>query len=509
MNNAVLDPINNEVPVFPAARRLLSTSLLAALACAAATPTTSHAADGETHRAATLQLSSCTVPNLERPARCGTLDVAENPDKLDGRRIALKIVVVPATGAKALPDPVVFLSGGPGQAATRDAGFMSQSLSDLNADRDLLFVDQRGTGGSAQLACPMFDVANPAANLRDVFPPAAIKRCLGELSAKADLTQYSLRHFAGDLEAVRVALGYESLNLFGFSYGTRAAQVYMRIYPKTARTAFLGSLAPMDSSVLLEFPGAAEAALNGTFAACDADAACKKTFPEARKEFATLLERLDRGEVVVSAVGSKDKVTLTRGRFAERLRSMLYSTQGAATVPWMLHQAHEGNWQPFVDSLLEFTRGVDGGLDMGLFFSITCSEDVAWLREPDIEARATKNTFGDGRIRSQQAACSQWPRYSLPAGHRDAMRTDVPTILMSGEFDPATPAVLAKRAAEGYTRRAELMLRGQAHSGWSDCVGERYARFVKQGSVDGIVDDCPATPRPAFKTGEEKAETKQ
>ena len=480
--------------MLPIARRSVrSTVLLAALTCACALPANSRAAVPALH------LAPCTLPNVSGPARCGTLDVAENPDQPRGRRLPLNVVVIPARNGKAVSDPVLFLSGGPGQGAARDTAWVSEILAGINEDRDLLFVDQRGTGGSAPLTCPLVDNANPAANLRDIFPPAAVKRCVRELAARADLTQYSLRHFARDIEAVRVALGYTTLNLFGFSYGTRAAQVYIRTYPTAVRTAFLGSMAPLNANVLMEFSGAAEAALNATFDACAADAACHAAFPALRDEFATLLKRLDGGKVTLTAPGSTEPVTLTRGRFAERLRGMLYSTDNAAALPWVLHQAHAGNWQPFVDDLFDFTRGMDAQLSMGLFFSITCSEDVAFLREPDILARVTPSTFGDGRVRSQQAACAQWPRYRVPEGYHDPLRTEVPTLLVSGEFDPATPAVLAARAASGYARHAALMLRGQGHSGWSDCIAERYARMLRQGSVEGIVDDCPAKARPAFK----------
>ena len=481
--------------MFAAARRLIrSTALLATLTCAAMLP-----ANGRAAAALALRLAPCTLPGVSGPARCGTLDVAENRDRPHARRLPLNVVVIPARNGKGLSDPVLFLSGGPGQAATRDAAWVSEILAGINAERDLLLVDQRGTGGSAPLACPLVDDTNTAANLRDIFPPTAVGRCLRTLVARADLTQYSQRHFAQDIEAVRVALGYSGLNLFGFSYGTRAAQVYMRTYPKSARTALLGSMAPIDAQVLMEFSGAAEAALNATFDACAADAACRAAFPALRDEFAELLVRLDGGKVELTAPGSTERVTLTRGRFAERLRGMLYSTDNAAALPWVLHQAHGGNWQPFVDDLFEFTRAMDAQLSMGLFFSITCSEDVAFLREPDILARVTPSTFGDGRVRSQQAACAQWPRYRVPEGYRDPLRTDVPTLLVSGEFDPATPAVLAARAASGYARHAALMLRGQGHSGWSDCVAERYARMLRQGSVEGIVDDCPAKARPPFK----------
>lgn len=166
-------------------------------------------------------------------------------------------------------------------------------------------------------------------------------------------------------------------------------------------------------------------------------------------------------------------------------------------MPWLLHEAHVGNWQPLVDQLLDVARAKDAQACLGLFFSITCNEDVAFLREADIRARATTHRFGDLRVRSQQAVCRAWPRYRLPEGYRTALHSDVPVLLVSGEFDPATPAALAARAAAGFTHSAELLLRGQAHSGWSDCAGARDSQFLRQGSAENI-EACPETARPPF-----------
>ena len=497
-----------EVTVSPAAHRLrplLPSLLLAAIAAAATAVPIANAASTDKRPATTATLAPCTLPDVARPARCGSIEVPENPDKPDGRQLSLKVVVIPARNGRALRDPIAYLSGGPGQAATRDAAHLSQILARINEERDLLLVDQRGTGDSAPLRCTLVDAADTAPNLLDIFPPAAVKRCAKALAAQADLSQYSLLNFAHDLESVRIALGYDALNLYGFSYGTRAAQVYLRTYPKTSRTAYLGSMAPIDADVLLEFPDAAEQTLGRTFDACAADAACHAAFPALRQEFETLLARLDSGSVVVTAAGTNKKVTLSRGRFGERLRSMLYTPESAASVPWVLHQAHEGNWQPLVDGMLDFARSMDAQASLGLFFTITCNEDVAFLREADIRARATPRQFGDFRIRSQQAACALWPRYRVPEGYRKPIQTDVPTLLVSAELDPATPASLAARAAPGYTRHVELLLRGQGHSGWTDCIGERYAQLLRQGTVEGIGRECPVTPRPAFQLTAEEA----
>lgn len=201
-----------------------------------------------------IQLSSCKLSGVPQPARCGVLEVSENPHRPAGRRLKIGVAVVPATGGKSLPDPIVILMGGPGEDAIGSAEIYAGKLAPLRQDRDILLVDQRGTGRSAALDCELFSPERPEASLRDLFPLTAVEKCERRLSAQADLTQYTYDRFANDLEEVRRALGYGSLNLFAGSYGTRAAQVYIRMYPESVRTVYMGSVVPVDVPGPLPLP---------------------------------------------------------------------------------------------------------------------------------------------------------------------------------------------------------------------------------------------------------------
>jgi pimeloyl-ACP methyl ester carboxylesterase len=474
----------------------LSRCILCALAIAFAPMVASAQSSG---RAA---LTSCMLPEVHRAARCGSIDVAENPAQPRGRRLQIAVAVIPATKQPALEDPLVVLMGGPGEAAIVEAAYYAKRFEALLEERDLLLVDQRGTGRSNGLQCELYSPDAPATSLRDIFPVDAAQRCAQRSQQRADLTQYTFAHFARDLEHVRKTLGYGPLNLSAGSYGTRAAQVYMRMYPRSVRTAYLGSVAPIDVATPLTFAKTAQAALESTFAACAVDAACKNAFPSVQAEFTEVLSRLRAGEVRVRAPGVDEPVQLHAGRVVEWLRSRMYRPSTAAELPWLIHRAYTGDWSPIVTGVLENARGADEALSFGLFFSITCSEDVAFIRETEVEP-ATQGSFaGDFRVRQQQAACERWPKAALPPDYREPVRSSTPTMFVSGDVDAASPLWFTERVARGFSNRVEIVLRGRGHTESNACVERLYERFVREGSVQGLVgSSCAPEARPPFETG--------
>lgn len=446
-------------------------------------------------------LSSCQLPSLTQPARCGVFDLPENPDRPDGRKLPINVVVIPATGGRALADPIVLLMGGPGEDAISGAAEFAVQFAPLRNDRDLLLVDQRGTGRSAALRCDLYSSEDPAASLRDLFPPAAVKRCERQLSARADLTQYTYAHFANDLEHVRRALGYGPLNLSAGSYGTRAAQAFLRAYPQSGRTVYLGSVVPTDLAMPLPMAKSAEMGLESMLKACATDSACRTAFPNLREELGQIVARLESGEVRVAVPGRTGAAQLHRGRVAEWFRAKLYRPEGTATLPWLIHRAYTGDWSPIAEGILSDARGYDSALSFGLLFSITCSEDVAFVREQDV-VRETQGTFlGDYRLRQQQAACKDWPKVSLPAELKTPLRSSVPTLFVSGDSDAGTPLWFTERVARGFSNRLEVVLGGRGHTQWSDCIGPLYEQFVRSGTARGLdASACTPVPRPPFKT---------
>jgi pimeloyl-ACP methyl ester carboxylesterase len=445
-------------------------------------------------------LAPCELPGLAETARCGMLDVPENPAKPGGRRLQIGVAVIPATG-EAQADPLVPLMGGPGEEAIGAAAYFAKQFAPLRRDHDILLVDQRGTGRSNTLRCELYAADNPAVSLRDLFPPAAVKSCKQQLSARADLTQYTYTHFANDLEQVRRGLGYGKLNIVGGSYGTRAAQVLMRAYPQSVRTAYLGSVVPIDVITPLTMAKSAQIALDSTLEACAAELACNSAFPNLREEFHQVLARLDTGDVRVAIPGHAGTFPILRGRVMEWFRSMNYRPSTAAELPRMIHRAYMGDFGSFVEGVLSSASGADADLSFGLFFSITCNDDVAFMREEDIE-RETQGTYlGDYRARQQQAACEQWPKVSQPADYRTPVRSAVPVLFVSGDLDGASPLWMTEHVAQGYSNRLEVVLGGKGHTDVTDCIPGLYEQFVRSGDVRGLdASTCKPTPRPPFKT---------
>jgi hypothetical protein len=210
--------------------------------------------------------------------------------------------------------------------------------------------------------------------------------------------------------------------------------------------------------------------------------------------------QLDAGKAQVTVPGHEGAVTLNRGRVGEWFRSLLYRPSSAADLPWLIHRAHEGDWQPIADRILESARSLDSNLSLGLFFSITCSEDLAFISDADIE-RETRGTFaGDYRVRQQQAACSRWPKASIPASYRTPVRSAVPTLFVSGDTDGGSPLGFTDHATPGFSNRAEVVLRGKGHTEWTDCVSRIYDRFVRSGKTSGLDTSCEPVARPPFRT---------
>ncbi len=451
--------------------------------------------------AETVALSPCTLPELAESARCGEIEVPENPDRPGGRQLKIAIAVVPATSGHALPDPIVVLMGGPGEDAIRLAPYFAQQFAALREERDLLLVDQRGTGRSHALLCDLHDPGAPAPNLRDLFPAHAVKACADALGQVADLTQYTYAHFANDLEQVRKALGYGKLNLFAGSYGTRAAQVFVRDFPDSVRTVFFWSVVPIDVVTPITMAKVSESAFEGTFNACAADAACHAAFPDVAREFDRMVAELESGAVQVYVPGLTDKAPLGRGRVVEWLRAQGYRPPTAAALPWLIHRAHSGDWTPIVEGILAQVEGLDSAFGFGLFFSITCADDMAFASERAIADSSESTALGDYRVRQQQAACEHWPTASMPPAYREPVRSAAPAMFASGDLDGASPLWFMERVAPGFSNRVEIVQRGQGHTEWNDCLGRHYERFVESGSVRGIdPTSCKPVPRPPFRT---------
>ena len=450
-------------------------------------------------------LRPCDVPGITGDALCGTHEVYENRAAKSGRKIGLNVVVLPAL-AGASADPVFWLEGGPGGAATRSIGPVStQYLSGLRDDRDLVFVDQRGTGESHPLRCD--DIGDTPANIDRyygrLFPVDLIRACRQKLEQIADLTQYTTPIAMDDLDDVRSALGYEKINLAGASYGTLAAQVYMRQHPDRVRAAFLVGVATPGLRLPLPFARAAQNALDRLFADCAADGDCRSAFPNLKTEFDAVLARFDGGPIRVTMVDPSTKterqVTLERESYVERLRRMLYTTGMARFVPLVVHQAFLNDYLPLQALSSRLLAGVS--MARGMYFSVTCSESATSFSEQEIAAETAGTFLGDRRIRAHMAACAEWPKGTLPDRYYEPVSSPIPTVMFSGDVDGSTPPWVAEAAVKSLSRGRQITAVNTGHQIDGPCTWDLMQAFIREPSVQALDTACTLKPRrPPFAT---------
>src|SRR5687768_2476807 len=442
-------------------------------------------------------LTDCVIPNVEGKVKCGEYEVFENRATRDGRKIKLKIVVFPATGPNREHDPFVYIPGGPGSSATEDAPFVAPAYTKIRERHDLLFIDQRGTGGSHPLNCEFFNPADPQSYLGYFYPLEQVKKCRTQLESKADLTLYTTPIAMDDLEEVRAALGYEQLNLFGVSYGTRASLVYLKRHPKSVRTVTLQGVAPTNQYMPLDFAQAHERALHGVIKECAADPACNQAFPDLRNKSKAVLERLMKGPVEVAVPEQETgirKVNLSRNLGAEAIRYLLYSPTGASRVPFTLHSAAQGNFTPLAEAALYYRRRIVATGSNGLYLSITCAEDLPWIKPGEGERLAANTFLGDYRLKQQSEACALWPRAPVPEDYSQPTASDAPVLILTGEWDPVTPQANGDAIAKFLPNSLHLVVPDGAHSfaglDGGDCILRLTAEFVEKGTAKGLDTSC-------------------
>jgi pimeloyl-ACP methyl ester carboxylesterase len=436
----------------------------------------------------TLPLTPCHVPGLDTESRCGTLSVPEDPTAPDGRRIDLHVLVVPAVSPDPEPDPLFFLAGGPGQAASEVAASVMPAFERIQKRRDLVFVDQRGTGKSAPLRCP--DPGEQSLAEQLAADPAAISaRCLASLSA--DPALYITPIAMDDLDAVRAAMGYETINLYGASYGTRAGLVYMRRHPERVRAAILDGVAPLEMVLGLHFARDGHAALTAVLDDCAAAPECAAAFPDLAADFQGLLDSMPRTVTFTSArTGEPESLDLTRAAFVGGVRGQLYSPTFASLLPLAITDAVAGDFSPIMAQTIGFSEGMADSMSEGMQLAVLCAEDVHRL--PADPGPYIDGTFlGDAVIADLAGMCTGWPTPALPEGYFEPVRSDAPTLLLSGVLDPVTPPRWAEQAAQTLPNSRHLIAPGAGHNvAPLGCVPRLMEAFIDAGSAADLEADC-------------------
>jgi pimeloyl-ACP methyl ester carboxylesterase len=447
---------------------------------------------------APLPLTECRLqsPNVSGSvaARCASLEVLEDRSSPLGKRVRLHVAVIPALRTQAESDALFIISGGPGQAASDFYLAMSHVFARIRRDRDIVIVDQRGTGRSNRLDCPLPNDSD----LTEADPSLVqshTRACLESLPG--DPRFYTTSVAVEDLDAARAALQYERINIYGISYGTRVAQQYLRRYPARVRSLVLDGVVPPALALGPHVAVEAQAALDALFNRCSKSAACDEAFPNLRASFASLGAHLkDKPlELTINDPVTAEPLELRFGaaELNGAVRMLTYSDETASTLPLLIHQAQVAQRPEALAAQFEMVkRSMQNQLAYGMHFSVVCTEDAPRWNQERVSEQALRGTYiGADFMKAMRAICEVWPKGTLHEDFSRPLEAATPVLALSGEFDPITPPAYAQRAIEQFTNAKHIVLPGQGHGQLAvGCMPRVVAQFIEGASAEKLNEEC-------------------
>ena len=418
-----------------------------------------------------------------RNVRCGFVVVPEDRSVPQGRTIRLAVAIFPSPHPHPAPDPFVFLQGGPGGALISDLApqiTKKNRTTDYPADRALILLDQRGTGLSQpSLACKETTALDYRTLGQQLSPQReanlqvqATRQCRARLVASGiNLNAYTTLANAADVADLRVALGYPALNLYAVSYGTRVALTVMRTHPRGIRSVILDSVVPPDVNSITSPLATAARAFAVLFQGCAADAACAAAFPNLQQTFSRVVQRLNATPAAIRTqdltTGKTYTVLLTGDRMIDLLFSALYVTPYIPALPAMIALADRGNFR--IPSLLYGPLElIDASFNEGVYYSVQCSEDAPFTtaQQVRVDARVLdpviRPAFQESQLGELQA-CQSWHVRPVPPAQRRPVTSAIPTLILSGQYDPITPPADSLQAARTLRHNYRFVFPGMGH----------------------------------------------
>lgn len=444
-------------------------------------------------------LTASGVPSAVE-AQCGKLSVAENRADPNSRRIDLALAWIPASG-EAAADPVFMIAGGPGQSALQSYPMVDAAFRDVQRTRHVLLLDARGTGGSNALMCRDAEGRPAISEGEDdslANAKAFAERCRDQLATHADLRYYGTGEHVEDLDAVRQALGVAQINLLGISYGTRVAQHYARRYPQHTRAVVLDSVVPNELVLGSEHAKNLDAALEQHFQRCRELPACQQ-LGDPRAHLASLRDQLREGRLAPvrfrdPTSGAWHETAPNFGHLALLLRLYAYAPQTATLLPWILHEASQGDYAPLLAQSRMVEGQVTGTIYHGMQLSVMCSEEDAELAAAADDANTV---LGNDFVEFAKAQCAVWPKGERAADFRAPLSGPLPLLALSGQDDPVTPPRYAEAAIAQLPNARHLELKGQGHNVIGvGCMPKLFAQFLESADAKQLDASCLDRLRP-------------
>jgi pimeloyl-ACP methyl ester carboxylesterase len=439
-----------------------------------------------------LTLENCHLKGIQSQVQCGTLKVPENYNLPNGEKISVNFAVLPAIDNSQNKTPLMFLAGGPGQAAVELAAHIFTTFNEIRKSHDIILVDQRGTGKSHPLECDDNSTSNVYDIIPENFSEQELKDCLAQF--KGDFSQYNSENAIRDFDAVRGALGHNKIHIYGGSYGTRAGLVYMRMFPDSLKSVVLDSVGPIEVPIGT-FGQSAARSFNLLLDSCQNDDHCNAAYPDLATEYKAVVARLEQApiklEIAHPRLGTKTDFVLSRSKFISNLRLQLYSMQTRTLVPLIIHQAFLGNYQPMIGLIAMSDGGI--GMYVGLTLNIVCNEDLPKITQAMFTADANNDFGGNDSHNAWLQACPLWPKYSVDESFYNSVTANIPTLILSGNLDPVTPPSNGEKSAATLTNSHHIVSKHSAHIVASTACGvDIVNEFLETLNPKGLDESCLA-----------------
>jgi len=446
---------------------------------------------------AALTLEDCRIsagrghPGIK--ARCGTLQRPENPADPVSAQLELFVAVVPALSLNPALDPFVPIAGGPGQASSSFYAGFAGAFEHIRRDRDIVLLDQRGTGKSAPMTCDVDEKIIEGEFSREQTI-AETQKCLASLPH--DPRFFTTSVAVADLEALRKALGYSRFNLYGISYGSRVAQHFLRQYPNSTRSVILDGVAPPQLALGPGIAVDAQNSLDAVFDRCSKDEKCQQRFPNIRRQLTDLQAHLSAHSVSVSLpnplTGHIEDINFTAAELAGALRLLSYHPTSAAKIPLLIAEAANENYTPFAAQFMMIAESISEAINIGMHNAVICTEDAPHFAAAGISRAMLEDTYiGPLQLDALEAMCSVWPLGVIDADFKAPVASDIPVLLLSGEIDPVTPAVNGELAAVALSNARHLVGEHQGHGqAPRGCMPRVIDQFIDSARVDALDTQC-------------------
>jgi pimeloyl-ACP methyl ester carboxylesterase len=426
-----------------------------------------------------LELKECRIGTeytAKVKAECGKVTVAENRSN-PSRMIDLNVAIVRTVSKKKQMDPVIMLAGGPGQSAVESFPQMYPAFRKILKDRDVVLVDQRGTGHSNPLKCEFDDETQKQLIENPELIPQELQNCANKLDA--DTRFYTTPESIKDLEEVRKALAIEKWNLLGISYGTRKALTYMKMFPESIRSVILDGVMPQQEAMPQSHEKNLVNALRKQFELCKNQPTCNEAFGDVEQQMWQVLDNVEENQPKIRLqnfmTGEYDEITVNKQMVAIAIRMFAYTPDSMRLLPLIIAKANHGQLETIasqgnlIGSLLSENMS-------NVEISIICAEDAPFYDEYSVESH---NLFGEDSIDQIKRNCEVWPHSTVDADFKEPVVSDLPVLLLSGELDPVTPPEFAELAMQTLSNSQHLVAKGQGHNVFpKGCMPDIITQFI-------------------------------